>query len=118
MKSTTISISKIVHSIFIGISLLSSVSIVSACDSIWPYKKVEATEWVVVDSKITSPDYTNLDEYTLIYRDSKSEAVCGPNAYYVRKSLIVPLVIAAVVILIFITLALINIRRKRLLNKG
>lgn len=47
----------------------------------------EGASWMLKVSNI-GPRYTNIEEYTLVYRDHTPGNLCGPYRYYVKTFLL------------------------------
>jgi hypothetical protein len=53
-----------------------------------PQQRLVAEGVLVTVSSVGTPQYANLDEYTLVYKDHRSGAECGPYRYYIKTPIV------------------------------
>lgn len=85
--------------IFILLTILTaSASFTFACTPITSEtNKITATKWLISKSG-GYPRYTNQNEYVFIFKNFKPSELCGPDLYYMKKSLFTLLILLTAVI--------------------
>lgn len=77
---------KVISPLIILSLLVLQINVASACSpASWPPLKFQAKDLVIKTNSI-GPVYTNIDEYTVIYKDNTPDSACGPNRIYIKKS--------------------------------
>ncbi len=68
-------------------------------------ERIEASG-LLIRTTIVGPIYTNIDEYTFIYKDNTSGATCGPYRYYIKTSIFLLGIIGVAIIILLTFLSL------------
>lgn len=77
---------KVISPLIILSLLLLQINVANACSPApWPPLKFQAKD-LIIKINSTGPVYTNIDEYTFVYKDNTPGSICGPNRIYIKKS--------------------------------